>query len=561
MFRRASSEDIRVSLARQRSLGLGSPGRRRLERRRSPRILLLLLALVLPLLLLALSRWHPGDATLRGLADGPLALAVSPAGLSLGRLFLPFPLRARPDAQPAPLFRGGALDLGAEAARLRAAAGGGCFAALQPARGDDPPALLLADAGRLRRVPLVPGGEGWQGLSCLHFRLVSAPEPPPGDDAALAAALAAAAWPLRDVPRGVGGAGLEDGPVAVVSSASSPAALAPYALSLANHREYARAHGYAALLSLVPPAALGGRSPKFAKHYALGTLAAGGGPARFGTLLHLDCDAWFASWAPLELALSAWPRTKELLVPDAGQLWVNSGVLAARAAGVHAAWTTRFFEEMLEARHGLGPRGGAGDGGGAGGGTGFKRDQPALWAVLAAGWAADGTLPRYQGSRCGAWWAACNPDANPVACWHACFLRPLAAGGPGWRWEGLRSLDSLPHLHFPALAGGAAPMPLHRLCLASCPSALARAPSALCAVLLGRKAAAGAPPRGADALSRCDGLGCARQLAAGGGAFIKHSGHQHWQGELARCVPSSGEQAAARLADAGVAACPLEAKW
>ncbi len=280
-----------------------------------------------------------------------------------------------------------------------------------------------------------------------------------------------------------------------------------------------------------------------AKHYAIGTLAAGALGA-FDILLHLDLDAWFASWAGVGEVTRGWPAEKELLIPDAGQLWLNSGLMLARGT---SAWTARFFSAVLEARHDVAAR------------EGFKRDQPALWAVLAQEWRNEGALPSYKGEHCPAWQDACNPDANPVECWHWCFWAPLQAmrGSNDARWSGLHSIAALPHVHVPARRLGRDP-PLHRLCLATCPSALARAPGLLCAALLGKAAARPGgvcgPHLGADGVSHCDGGGCLRQLAQGGGAWVKHSGHQHWHDALPRCVPTDAQQAASRLTS--TAGCP-----
>jgi hypothetical protein len=380
-----------------------------------------------------------------------------------------------------------------------------------------------------------PASDALADLACTLFTFVSAP--PAGTDASRlsAADVAAWAWPLA--PRG-GGAGR----VAIVSSATSAGMLSPYGATLRNHAGYAKSHGYACVLALVPPSALGGRSPKMAKHYAMATLAAGA-MGTWDVLLHLDMDAWFASWAPLEEVTAGWPADKELLLPDAGQLWLNSGLLIARGA---APWSARFFAAVLDARHAGAEAGADGDEAGAG----FKRDQPAVWSVLASAWRDAGALPAYEGRACGAWADACNPDANPVECWHWCFWEPFIRAPSGW--AGLRSLDAMPHVHVPARHAAGGP-PLHRLCLASCPSALARAPGLLCALAHGGSKAATAeggacgPRVGHDKMSQCDGRGCLRQLAAGGGAWVKHSGHQHWRDVLPRCVPANAEQAAARL--------------
>lgn len=632
----------------RRTGGAGAPGLGgRLRRLLSPRAALAAASFLLLLLLLA--SWHPGDATLRWLSDPPVSLLASPAGLSLGRATLRLRLQSRPLLPPPVFAPPGALDGWrsnlSEAARSLAAAAPalGCTAAVSP----DAASLLLADGASLRKLPLspvAPEGASWaHGLSCVHFALVRCPSPLPPTDASLVDALhAAAAAAARDRDTRGAAATLAPAPrarCAVVTALSAPAALRPYAAAIANRVAYSEDHGYAAVLTLVPPPLLAGRSPKFAKHFALGTLAAsslaagagagagvGGGGARgggapspasphlvpFDILLHADADAWFASWDRIEDATAGWPADKELLLPDAGQLWLNSGLLLARST---SPWTVTFFESVLDALHDTQR------------GEGFKRDQPAVWSALARAWRSAGVLPAYGGEGgCWAWAAACNPDANPVACWHACFWAPLRRGGPGWKWTGLGSLTQLPHLHMPprvpaapgaadaaarprkaaagegggnggetrAAARDPAPPTLHRLCLASCPSALARLPGLLCGATAGRKSplcalpssplppqtddtAQPLPPVGAgddgdgaslllrlppprrapgatgaptvDAMSRCDGAGCLAQLAGGGGAWVKHSGHQHWRDALPRCVPLDAAQAQERLAD------------
>lgn len=371
-------------------------------------------------------------------------------------------------------------------------------------------------------------------MACVHYTLVGAIQtatlPSPllsntvdeASTTSIIAAMKRAAWPRTS-------------DVAIVQSATSAAMMAPYHVSLRNHREYARTHGYDCLLALVPAASLQGRSGKFAKHYALGTLAS---RRVYDIVCHLDLDAWFASWEPIDAVTATWPATKELLIPDAAQLWINSGLMLVRGK---APWSSAFFQHVFDSHHDV-----ASD-------AGFKRDQPAIWHALATDWKASGDLPAYEGDECPAWRGSCNPDNNPVACWHACFWKALVHGGPRWRWHGFKSLDALPHLHVPLrkLGGGGRragePAPMHKLCLASCPSALARAPGVLCVALLGRKSRVCAPPPGVDALSRCSGAGCAAQLASGGGAWVKHSGHQHWRDVLRQCVPITEEEAKTRL--------------
>jgi hypothetical protein len=113
---------------------------------------------------------------------------------------------------------------------------------------------------------------------------------------------------------------------------------------------------------------------------------------------------------------------------------------------------------------------------------------------------------------CEAWHRACNPDENPIECWHWCHWDALqrtpamtriggggggggAAGGGGTgtsavgaagAWSGLDSINHLlSHVQLsPRLGtvpgtvnqppGDEDPPPLHRMCLRSCHSVLAR---------------------------------------------------------------------------------------
>ena len=44
-----------------------------------------------------------------------------------------------------------------------------------------------------------------------------------------------------------------------------------------------------------------------------------------------------------------------------------------------------------------------------------------------------------------------------------------------------------------------------------------------------------------DKMSLCDGKGCLRQMDSG--AWLKHTGHQHWKDVLPSCVPRNREEA------------------
>lgn len=131
---------------------------------------------------------------------------------------------------------------------------------------------------------------------------------------------------------------------------------------------------------------LGGRSGKMAKHYALGSHAAA---SDWDVICHVDLDAWFASWDPISAYTRGWPADKDLLIPDAGQLWLNSGVVCVR----RRPWVVGFLARVIDAVHDERT------------GVTFKRDQPALWHVLFDEWAREGLVP-YKGAQCKAWCAA-----------------------------------------------------------------------------------------------------------------------------------------------------------
>lgn len=147
---------------------------------------------------------------------------------------------------------------------------------------------------------------------------------------------------------------------------------------------------------------LGGRSGKMAKHYALGAHAAA---SDFDVICHVDLDAWFASWDPISVYTRGWPADKDLLIPDAAQLWLNSGVVCVR----RSEWVVNFLAKVIDAVHDKAT------------GVTFKRDQPALWHVLFSEWAREGIVP-YKGDQCQAWcvsvggsWQTPSDDRKPPA--------------------------------------------------------------------------------------------------------------------------------------------------
>lgn len=312
------------------------------------------------------------------------------------------------------------------------------------------------------------------------------------------------------------------GKVALVSTATTLEMLSAYHRTLVNHQAFAEHHGYASILALVSPATLQGRSGKFAKHLAMGVQIL---KNEYGMICHTDLDAWFASWEPLSRYSKKWPKDKNLFFGDTGQVWLNSGLMCARAN----EWSARLFENVVNAVYETK----VDDKSNEVMKFGFKRDQPALWHVLAQEWAEKDRVP-YLGQSC-SMWSECNPDSNPIECWHFCFWDALQRTPGGWR--GLHNVNKLSNVYMDPLKN--APQ-MHRMCLASCYSALSRVQMELCSALTGFKACL---PKDVDKMSMCDGKGCLKQLTSRGGAWLKHTGHQHWLDKLPTCIPRNSVEA------------------
>ena len=254
------------------------------------------------------------------------------------------------------------------------------------------------------------------------------------------------------------------------------------------------------------------RSGKFAKHLALGAQLAkqrslGGGwdyrrgsssrgdtqwddtggvgadattpppppPTSFQSVCHMDLDAWFATWARFSTYGDRWGAEKDLLFGDAGQIWLNTGLLCARPSQWAVAFFTRVVNaafsgvapedtEGVETERRLGrPVGADFDSGTLTGGSGavtvevtgregtssvdsrkyiygFQRDQPAVWHVLAQTWATENGVP-YKAQACDVWHRACNPVENPIECWHWCHWDALQ------RWGGSASPQNKESIH------------------------------------------------------------------------------------------------------------------
>ena len=586
---------------RRMSASLGRPGRlrdpkvtkrRRALFRRLRACVSVVAVLVALRLVVLLATWYPGDETIRASSEGPLRLMFSRSGLSFGTLReVHFRSEVQIDAGDAAIRKTtqGYTVQGKISKRPRwtedmnvtreaelglapppSAGGDGrsCFFRVHR----DALALTLLDDGVAIELAL---GESAANdvtidqLRCVYFRAMSEES-----HRALRAASDFSAARVEApvvVPDGASGR------VLMMNSATTLDMLSEYHRTLLNHQAYAEDHHYGYVLALVKTSSLGGRSGKFAKHLATGAqLAQRFIPSRvdagadWDAVCHMDLDAWYASWAPFSAYGDAWSRDKDLLFGDAGQIWLNTGLMCARPT----RWAVAFFEGVVNAvfsgvapedaegiaaeraagralvgdeeRVGSDPGSNAdfargGIAAAAGTRYGFKRDQPAVWHALATAWARERGVP-YRAQACDAWHRACNPDENPIECWHWCHWDALQRV-PGW--EGLSDVDRLlTRVQLAPRAGygtAGAPPQMHRMCLRSCRSVLARGFMGACGMLTG--GAQFCYPNDVDKMSLCDGVGCLGQMRDRGGAWIKHTGHQHWRDALPSCVPTTEEEA------------------
>ena len=456
------------------------------------------------------------------------------------------------------------------------------------------------------------GGVTIDDLTCTHFRAMTGES----HDALLhvsttSTSMSSTSPSIPTSPRVVpdGAAGR----VLMMNSATTLDMLSEYHRTLLNHQAYAESSGYGYVLALVKTSALRGRSGKFAKHLAMGMQAAqtfipgrAEAGATWNSVCHMDLDAWHASWQPFSVYAERWSPEKDLLFGDTGQIWLNSGLMCARPT----KWTVEFTQRVVnavfsgttaedtvgqvaEAKAGRAlVGGGSGEKNGGGGAAavsyGFKRDQPAVWHVLSQTWAAENGMP-YKAQACEAWHHACNPDENPIECWHWCHwdalqrTPPPGTGTGTWTgtkrgaWGGLDDINRLlSHVQLAprhsGVSGGTqggrggggntvgrrtgpgvndaasssqsqshSPPPLHRMCLRSCHSVLSRGAMGACSLLT--RGASFCWPTDVDKMSLCDGRGCLAQMTDGGGGWIKHTGHQHWRDVLPSCVPTTEEEA------------------
>ena len=317
----------------------------------------------------------------------------------------------------------------------------------------------------------------------------------------------------------------EAGRVVILSTATSVSFLESKHRVLLNRQAFAACHGYVHKLSLVSASSLHGRSVMFAKQYALGLHLAGSPHVPFDTICAVDLDAFFGTFdLPLSYYTKSWPSHKELMFGDTGQDWLNCGFVCARPT----AWSASFVQRVLNGAWRVAE--------GSGWRVGFRREQPAVWHALAQEWREAGLIP-YQGHEC-SHWNACNPATNSLTCWHRCFWSPLLQSVKGW--DGIASINSLPHVHL-ALDDGIAP-PLHRMCLKSCASFFSSAVASACNALT--NGAVACWPKESSHKTMCDARGCLEQMSnANGGAWLKHTGSKHWMGLMASCIPVNAAEA------------------
>ena len=479
-------------------------------------------------LLLFLAVWYPGDPTLRALSEGYLLnVMISRGGLSIGKYRL---LNFRSAVRRNPVPHPNGMTNGLRRSQLAQVEHPPpeplpqwhAPLELEASRGDDGHcffrvtgnSLALYDHGFLFDFDMTKSLSNEPTFQCIHFSAAAE---------AIEVGLRPHALPtLSDSSAGR---------VVLLRSTTSLSFLSEFRRSLLNHQAYAEAQGYHLVLSVVRSDLLEGRSGKFAKHLSLGAHAA---DERWDTACHIDLDAFFSSWEPLSEYTAAWPAEKELMLGDTGQVWLNTGIVCIRPS----AWTASFFERVVNAAHHSSDNDSSSS---PPTHYGFKRDQPAFWHVLFEVWSEEGGVS-YAGKAC-AGWRFCNPDENPLECWHTCFYDVLQQYDA---WSGLQSLNDLPHIHLtPGEEGSPQQPPFHRMCLRSCKSAAALATIGACGL-------AGLPGCGfakEELLpSGCDGVGCLEQLTSGGGAWLKHTGHKHWdfagnQGTSALCIPTNEEEA------------------
>ena len=126
--------------------------------------------------------------------------------------------------------------------------------------------------------------------------------------------------------------------------------LTEYHRPLLNHQAYAETNGYSSSWRWSSPRSSPGagqfaqprRAAASRRRARRATAGPDDGMRRSASrACHLDLDAWFASWRRSRLR-SLWAREKDALFEDAGQIWLNTGLLCARPT----AWAVAFAERV-----------------------------------------------------------------------------------------------------------------------------------------------------------------------------------------------------------------------
>jgi len=319
-----------------------------------------------------------------------------------------------------------------------------------------------------------------------------------------------------------------EGAVTYTTPTSSIWYMSEFIRSYRNHAAYCEHRGCNSVVSIVSDEKLKGRSRKFSKHFALRSLVS---RSEWSITCTVDADGWFASWDhDLEEYIVDWPEDKEIMVPFSGQFWFNSGFFCLR----NTAFSVTFAQSVLDALHNSTHR------------IGFRRDQPAMWHVLASLWGEEGLIT-YRGHAC-PYWVYCSVDSGPLDCWHLCFWKPLSAARP---WKLPESANRLTHVYMPdenaivtQKASDIRRLPqLHRMCLRSCGTTLAQLWTLSCLKMLRHSEKSECYPNNAEDKLQCGVTGCLNQLGSGSGAFFKHTGRRFWTEALAEHVPLSHEEA------------------
>lgn len=285
-------------------------------------------------------------------------------------------------------------------------------------------------------------------------------------------------------------------PVVMINTSTNLEILQTYVLAVYNHQEYCRYHGYEFVLALVSPEkVLKGRNPKFAKPLATGVSAH---KKKHELVCHFDLDAWFVSWDALSVYSSRWPEDKDLVFADTQQYWLNTGFMCVRPTD----WALQILENVINSHHHL-----LGEAK-----VGFQRDQPAVWHELFKMWSGMGIVRDYLGHDC-PMWKECGIHRSREECWQVCYWDVLRRRND---WNGLHSVNELPHVHLETLDPSLPQM--HRMCL--------------CTQCFKSKC-----------IPESRGRYCMEKMVSEGGAYLLHTGSDFWNLIKTEWIPISKHEA------------------